>query len=163
METRPPESRNARAVNSRLLFGVIRTVLPSSNSISARPSSLVASFMPSTIGMLRNAFSYPCPVLRSTFTVPSTLLSRTIRTCESAKAGSAANPSVRIKTRAIDVPKLRFDIGGLPKDCVLFTSLDHGLECGVVRLSVTSGQPYTPAARPNPALSAMTYQSDELC
>ena len=40
------------------MFGVIRRVLPSSNSTSARPSFLVCNLTPCVMGKFRNAFSY---------------------------------------------------------------------------------------------------------
>ena len=63
-----PELRNESCWKFTRVCGTRRSVLPSSNSTSARASSRVHSRVPSVIGKFRNAFSQPCPALRSTST-----------------------------------------------------------------------------------------------
>src|SRR5882762_192568 len=92
---RCPASLRPRRLNSIMVFGARRTVLPSSNSISARPVSRVLSRVPCVIGRFRNPFSNPVPVFLSISTDPCTSLKRTMRACESAIAGSATSAQAK--------------------------------------------------------------------
>ena len=95
--TLPPESRRESRVNSMVVFGVRRIVLPSSSSISTRPSSLVQMRVPCVTGRFRMACSKPSPVRRSICTSPWTSLRRTIRACESARPWTVKTGSVSIR------------------------------------------------------------------
>lgn len=107
--TRVPESRNESWLNASRVSGAMRTMLPSSNSTSARPPFLVSRTMPSVTGMFMIAFSNPSPVCRSILTVPSTLLKRTMRACDSASAGRTAQHASSTNTTS-PVASFRVDI-----------------------------------------------------
>jgi hypothetical protein len=141
-EMRLPESSTPSVLNSTVVLGVRRIVLPSSNSISARPRSRVFTCVPCVTGRLRNAFSNPRPVFLSICTEPCTSLRRTMRACEPANAGSAISTQAEAVRRTIlNLESDSLDISKPPKG--LRRLLEHGLPKGIVKLKAwdTGRQP----------------------
>src|ERR1035438_4524909 len=152
-EIRLPESLKPSVLNSTVVFGVKRSVLPSSNSISARPRSCVLTCGPCVIGRVRNAFSNPQPVFLSIGTEPCTSLRRTMRACELARAGSARRAqAAKVRATMLNLERERLDIAtSKDRRCLL----DHGFpggSCKIWPLPYSSryagtGGPHPPAGR----------------
>src|SRR5271157_4943479 len=130
-----PASLRPSVLNSMVELGARRSALPSSNSTSARPFWSVFKRVPCVIGRLRKAFSNPRPVFLSIWTVPCTSLRRTMRACDSARAGSASSaPTATARRIELNLERDALDIATPGR---LLTLLEHGLGAKVVNVGLS--------------------------